>query len=222
MRSEDLEETPPKTTISSSNLRELMFALENIATAEGLRDLPKTLSVPFEIKKEIEGKAEEADVLKHDGSRPLSANWSAGYVISCENIKFTAAPASDHLASGILISLTAAVALNFGDACYINSDGKAALGDADAIATASCIIMCADASIAENASGNFLLIGVARDDTWTWTPGGLIYLSTTGTTGNTLTQTAPSGTDDVIQILGVATHADRMIFSPQLVQVEHT
>ena len=47
-------------------------------------------------------------------------------------------------------------------------------------------------------------------------------ITVTGTTGNTLSQTAPSATDDVIQIVGVATHADRMFFNPSLVQVEHT
>ena len=52
--------------------------------------------------------------------------------------------------------------------------------------------------------------------------GGLIYLTTTGTTGNTLTQTAPSGTNNSIQILGVALAADTFIFLPSLVQVEHT
>lgn len=132
-----------------------------------------------------------------------------------------AAPASDHVASGKKIVLTAAVAVAFGDVCYIDSNGKAALGDADAIATSNCVVMCADANIAQNSSGNFLLFGIARDDTWAWTVGGLIYLTVTGTTGNTLSQSAPTGTDDVIQILGVATHADRMLFSPQLVQVEH-
>jgi hypothetical protein len=78
------------------------------------------------------------------------------------------------------------------------------------------------ATIATDAAGEFLLLGIARDDTWNWTVGGLIYITVTATTGNTLSQTAPTGTDDVIQIVGVATHADRMFFNPQLVQVEHT
>ena len=49
---------------------------------------------------------------------------------------------------------------------------------------------------------------------------GLIYLSTTGTSGNTLTQTAPSGSGDIVQILGVATHADRIFFNPSLTYAE--
>lgn len=133
----------------------------------------------------------------------------------------TAAPGSDHSATGITISLAATAEMNFGDVGYIASTGKVTLIDADAIASMSGVVMCADATIAANASGNFLLLGVARDDSWAWTVGGLIYGTVTATTGNTLSQTAPTGTDDVIQIMGVATHADRMFFNPQLIQVEH-
>jgi hypothetical protein len=65
-----------------------------------------------------------------------------------------------------------------------------------------------------------LFHGIGRYDTWAWTVGGVVYLSTTGTSGNTLTQTAPTGTGKVVQILGIATHADRIYFYPQLVQME--
>ena len=73
-----------------------------------------------------------------------------------------------------------------------------------------------------NATANYLLHGFARKDTWSWTVGSNIYLSTTGTTTNTMTQTAPSGTNQVIQILGWATSATVIYFNPSLVQVEHT
>ncbi len=130
--------------------------------------------------------------------------------------------APDHSVSGQKVQLQAGVAMNFGDIGYIDATGKVQLGDADAIATASCVLMCADNSIGSGATGTFLIIGLARDDSWNWTIGGLIYLSVTGTTGNTLTQTPPSGTNDVIQIVGIANTQDLMFFSPQLVQVEHT
>ena len=136
-------------------------------------------------------------------------------------LKLVPAPAADHSASGLLAPLTAAQTTNFGDVCYIASSGKATLVDADAIVSSSGFVMCADAQIAADAAGNFLFLGFARDDTWAWTVGGLIYITVTATTGNTLSQTAPTGPDDVIQIVGVATHADRMFFNPQLVQVEH-
>ncbi len=149
----------------------------------------------------------EAVTLKH------SANADTALLVTAE-------PSVDHQASGTWIDLTASDTVAFGDVCRIDSNGKAALAKADAIANASGICM-AVVSINANATGRFLLLGVARDDTWNWTPGGLIYLSTTGTTANTLTQSAPSGSNNVIQLLGVATHADRMLFKPELVQVEH-
>lgn len=138
---------------------------------------------------------------------------------STDSITITAAPSSDVTTSGMKIQLTAASNLAFGDVCYIASTGKATLIDADAIASMSGLVMASE-TINQDATGTFLLLGVARNDAWNWTVGGLIYGTVTGTSGNTLSQTAPTGTDDVVQILGIATHADRMLFNPQLVQTE--
>lgn len=135
-----------------------------------------------------------------------------------DSVVYTPAPATDVTASGEVADLTAGESLVFGDVVYVKSDGKMGKGDADAIATSSCIAM-AIATIANDASGRFIMRGFVRNDAWAWTVGGVVYLSTTA---GGMTQTAPVGTDDVVQILGVATHADRMYFNPQLVQVEHT
>jgi len=103
----------------------------------------------------------------------------------------------------------------------MGTDGKMELGDADAVATSGVWALVADANIAENAAGNFLLQGFARDDTWNWaTLGSFVYLDTA--TAGGMTQTAPSATDDVIQICGIATHADMIYFDPHLTMVEHT
>jgi|GEM_PF-1114306 len=132
------------------------------------------------------------------------------------------APASDHVISGQKVPLTAAAAVAFGDVGRIDSTGKIALAKADLVDHAWGLFMCADESIAQDATGNWLTPGgIARDDSWDWVVGNPIYLSLTGTTGNTLTQTRPSASNNVIQIIGIATHADRMFFYPQLVQVEH-
>ena len=56
-----------------------------------------------------------------------------------------------------------------------------------------------------------LIRGFIRDDTWDWTPGGAIYVSTT--TG-ALTQTAPSGSGQKIQSVGYAWTADIVFFDP--------
>lgn len=127
-------------------------------------------------------------------------------------------PDTDQTALGLKASFTAGETLAFGSVCYIKSDGKAWKADADAIATSSAVVL-ALAAISADAAGSFLLLGFARNDSWSWTVGGLLYLSTTA---GAITQTPPSATDDVIQILGIATHADRLYWNPQLSQVEHT
>lgn len=131
----------------------------------------------------------------------------------------TAAPGSDHTAGGMKITLTANENQAFGDVCRIDSAGEAAIADASAFSTSSALFMCLDTVTTGNPA-SYLALGIARDDTWAWTVGGIVYLSTTGTTGNTLTQTAPSGAGEIVQVLGVATHADRMYFKPELIQIE--
>ena len=117
------------------------------------------------------------------------------------------------------ITLTANENQAFGDVCRIDSAGEAAIADASAFSTSSALFMCLDTVTTGNPA-SYLALGIARDDTWAWTVGGIVYLSTTGTTGNTLTQTAPSGAGEIVQVLGVATHADRMYFKPELIQIE--
>lgn len=151
----------------------------------------------------------------------FSENGSQYITVSDDEVSelIVAAPSTDHTASGTKITLTANENQNFGDVCYIDSDGEAHLADASVIATAGAVVMCMETVTTGNPA-TYLMVGVARDDTWAWTVGGLIYLSTTGTTGNTLTQTAPSATNEVVQVIGVAIHADRMTFNPNLSMIE--
>ena len=133
-----------------------------------------------------------------------------------------AVPSADHGSSGTKITLQANEAQTFGDICFINSSGKAQLAKADAAATSGALVMCCDATIAANGSGNYLLIGIARDASWSWTVGGLVFLSTTGVTQGTLTQSLPTAVNSVTQVIGVATNAGRIFFNPSLVQVVHS
>ena len=128
---------------------------------------------------------------------------------------------TDQTVAGLTMTFTAGAALAFGDVCYMGADGKMEKGNADVVATAFVFAMCADATIAEDADGNFLLVGFARNDAgWAWaTLGQPLYLD--ATTAGTMNQTAPAGVNDVIQILGIAVTADISYFNPQLVQVEH-
>lgn len=120
--------------------------------------------------------------------------------------------------NGIITTFRANDNHAFGDAVFINSTGSAQLGNATNVSSSLCVAM-SIGSVSGNAVGSYLLVGIARNDSWNWTPGGLIFLSTSGSTSNTMTQINVTGSNNVTQILGVATHADRMIFNPQYVQV---
>jgi hypothetical protein len=109
--------------------------------------------------------------------------------------------------------------LAFGDVCYMKSDGKFWKADANAASAYPATAM-AIATISTNASGTFLMSGQARLDSWNWTIGGVVYLSTTA---GSMTQTQPSATDDVIQVLGIAhPNADTVYFHPSLDYITHT
>lgn len=143
--------------------------------------------------------------------------------ITKQNLFKQVVPSADHTWSGPIVVLTAGAALAYGDVCYQGSDGKMEKGDADAVATAFCWVICLEVDgIAENATGKFGLPGcLVEHDAWAWDSlGQPLYLDTV--TAGGMTKTAPSATDDVIQILGIAVTADIVLFYPQLVQVEHT
>ncbi|MBA7574412.1 hypothetical protein ES708_16218 [subsurface metagenome] len=135
---------------------------------------------------------------------------------SGKNIKLIQALTADHTWSGITAVLTAGAALTIGQACYVGDDGKMELADADAAASMP-VVALATETIAENDPGEFLLLGFFRDDDWNWTPGGLLYASTDP---GALTQTAPAGATDQVQVVGIAITADIILFNPSYELVE--
>jgi hypothetical protein len=115
--------------------------------------------------------------------------------------------------------LTTGEALAAGDAVYFKSDGKVWKANAGAIATMPVIGL----AVVPGSSGGqatILLNGIYRhDDLYAWTVGGFIYMS--GTAG-LLTQTQPATADGVVQVVGIATHADRLYLNPTLLYFTHT
>jgi hypothetical protein len=124
---------------------------------------------------------------------------------------------ADVSVSGLTRQVTAGENLVFGDPVYFKSDGKAWKADANGSGTFPCVGL-ATGTVSANASGTILMSGSARNDAWSWTVGGIVYLSTSAG----LTQTAPSGTGDVVQVLGVAfPNADTIAWQPSLDMIVH-
>ena len=126
-------------------------------------------------------------------------------------------PTTDHTSTGLSAQMLAGGTIAaFQTVCIHTVTGEVVITDADAIATMP-VIGIAPAAISDTATGTILLQGFIRDDTWNWTIGGILYAS--GTAG-AMTQTAPSGTGDFVQALGVALTADVVYFNPALTLVE--
>lgn len=125
---------------------------------------------------------------------------------------------SDSSGSGLIISGTAGMTLAPGDICVVNSSGEFVHADADSASTMPAFAIAVDGA-GSLASSRFIFNGVYRLDSWNWTPGDFIYVSTTA---GSLTSTAPSGSGDQVQLLGIAITADiiLLIGNPDYIEVQ--
>ncbi len=118
-------------------------------------------------------------------------------------------PDTNLTANGIKTTMTVdANATGVTATLHLDTDGNFIEADADADTTAPCLALALETG---TGSKQVLLQGFVRNDAWNWVVGGTVYLSTTA---GAMTQTAPSGTNDIVQVVGFATNADRMWFSP--------
>lgn len=92
------------------------------------------------------------------------------------------------------------------DVVYLNSSSQWALADANGSGTYPARGI-AVATVSTGNATTVLTRGTIRNDSWTWTPGGTIYLDTTA---GGLTQSAPATTGDKVQVIGYALDADTM------------
>jgi len=143
----------------------------------------------------------------------LTASGLAGASVA-ENMELNPTP-DDLDASGIKSTVTVDTnGTGVGSALYMAGDGNYDEADADASSTMPCTALALETG---TGSKEVLHLGYIRNDNWNWTPGGLLYVDTTA---GALTQTAVSGTGDQVQVVGYATHADRLFFSPDLSTAE--
>ncbi len=135
------------------------------------------------------------------------------------NVHFSPTTMADDSVSGETFTGTAGENLVWGDVVYLKSDGKFWKADFNATTTTPAVAFCTG-TINADASGEFLRRGWIRDDSaYDFTFGaqaGTIYLGESGA----ITQTAPSGSGDQVQVLGWALEADIWYFDPQFVIVE--
>jgi len=117
--------------------------------------------------------------------------------------------------SGINNSFTAGENLSSGDLCYLKDDGKMWKADADAEATADTLLALSTATISADATGVFLLFG--KYTTSGLTAGAVQYVDTTA---GAITETKPSGTGDIVRIVGYALSTTILFFDTDKTYIE--
>ena len=128
---------------------------------------------------------------------------------------FNAAP-STNTSSGITITLTAGENLGRGDVCRIDSSGFAVKARANTLLTSAALVI-ANATIANGASGTFLIYGVMDNSNFAWTNGSILYLSST--VSGSMTHLVGGGS--VSQVVGLAIGTTIALFKTELAEVVH-
>ena len=125
--------------------------------------------------------------------------------------------------SGITVAGTAGTTLVFGQVVYLAvADSRWELTDADSVVTAGAVWtgMCVLAAAANGDPTVVLLQGTVRADAVfpALTIGAPVYVSTTP---GDIQVAQPSGTDDVIQVVGFGLTADSIYFNPSQNYITH-
>ncbi len=125
-------------------------------------------------------------------------------------------PTVDLTVSGV--TTTVPVTANdtgFGAALFLESDALFYEADASGIGTMPCHVLAAEAGVGP--SIEVLVFGYIRDDTWSWTPGAEVYVSTTD---GELTETQPAVSGDIVQVAGWAFSPTILFFDRDKTTVE--
>ncbi len=112
--------------------------------------------------------------------------------------------------SGFKSSVTVNESMDSHTVLYVDSNGCWVKADASDASKMPCSgISCED--ISSGLKGTILVTGLIHSNNWNWTPGGLLYVSTTS---GDMTQTAPDAQGNRVQIVGRALSTTLILFNP--------
>ena len=141
------------------------------------------------------------------------------------NIKFTDAITQDSIDDddhqGIIMTFTAGSTVTQYSPVYLGTDDEVHECDADAIATMPAIGVSINTSnVADGNPIEVMMLGLIRNEDFTdfGTNGAPVYVSTTV---GTMSNTAPSGTDDVVQVIGHSVGEKLLFVQACLTTIEH-
>jgi hypothetical protein len=149
------------------------------------------------------GVGPNGSMLTANSSATYGANWSS-------SVTFNGALGTDDTYSGLAVSgLLAGATIAQWEAVYLDGSSTWQLADANGSGTYPAVGL----AVAAYSSTNPAVVvysGTVRNDAWSWTPGGVIYLSATA---GGLTQTAPATSGDKVQQVGRALTADIILLN---------
>jgi len=146
----------------------------------------------------------------------MSGDLVVDTIVSANNFQIDETPASSGSYSGLISNGTVGENVTQFTLLHVHSDGKYIKADADLSTTMPAVALAAE-SISANNSGVIILEGYCRNDSWSWTPGEFLYVSTAS---GAITATRPSGSGDQVQVIGYAVSSTVIYFKPDLTLVE--
>jgi len=154
------------------------------------------------------------DTLHVNNNATITNKLTAGNIVTTGSVSINAIP-QNNAASGLTSKVTIDMnTLGFGAALFVASDGNYELANATDSTRMPCVALAI-----ETGTGVKEIIhqGYVRNDSWNWTVGKIIYISTTD---GLMSQSFPTGTANQVQIVGYATHANRIFFIPNIMLIE--
>ena len=216
-----------------TNAKDLVFTDNGDATNMKILDAAAGINVP--------GEVQTTGIGYTDGDNALTIADGGGVTVAQDltmtadkslnfpqgaNIKFTDAVTNDsiddHDAQGIIFTFTAGMTVTPFSPVYLHTDNEVHECDADAIATMPCIGVSINTSnVTDGNPIEVMLMGLIRDESFTdfGTDGAPVYVSTSV---GEMTNTAPSGTDDVVQVIGHSIGEKLLFVQPCLTTLEHS
>ena len=210
-----------------TNAKDLIFTDNGDATGLTIKDAAAGIVVPGEVM--------TTKVSYTDGDDAMTVADGGGVTFAQDvtmtadkslnlpqgaNVKFTDAitqdSIDDHDAQGIIMTFTAGMTVTPFSPVYLGTDDEVHECDADAIATMPAIGVSVNTSnVTDGNPIEVMLLGLIRDESFTdfGTNGAPVFVHTTV---GEMSNTAPSGDDDVVQIIGHSVGEKLLFVQPSL------